>query len=739
METFTHASSCLWKYLDYSAINNSGQYLAIDSRPVSCARGTLKQIIGKFKSYVQSGSSTHHIEALNNPILCMNIICPLGSYDINVEPAKDDVLFTDSEKVLHIVEKFFEVVFGDLPIRDVRTLSKKPLTVNPENFDIMLASRKGRETSSSGQTTSTVRDSNVDGAAASRHPIALHRKSLDSVFSSMKDDIPKNASRESRSKELIPMDSTTEQRLSDEPLRAWQANMYGGNELNDDDLSVAGTGNMSYSDDEADVGGDLRNVSVSNPWTIAKINAPVRQTPYMSSTSDELVEGDVHLPTPLRQSGDVEGRSSIIQGDPYHSESSAQFPLTPKPTQRSSPFRSDLQFSSPSPFPYPMKAWGKVEGSSSLPRKRKQIAHDRDGGDLETWICQPLDLGPTEHQDEELDYETRFSTDQLHPNGFVSARTLPTGTPLSAIPEAPRRLYRKSTHHRQSGGALNRLLTSPLSGPDRPDFGTGLRRDPVSQQTELQFVRNSQAPSVSLHSESEELDSVGNTSTLQTSQASARPMHPDLAITMDYERRKQEATRKLREQLRQQAKSQRRSRVEDDEGISPAENNSPHKNRYNKAIAALAPTSMQENLTQATAVFEPGDPRGYLLRCQTREKACLSNAVEWQPKAKRRKTSMLPLETVSEDSTVRGLNLTLMTSNLLTNISITKHHDEYINSGVYTNGLASAASDLTAQLSNLLKRSYRHKNKEIADLQIDLNTILRNHVAKYMPELQVLA
>ena len=42
------------------------------------------------------------------------MVCPTGSYDANVEPAKDDVLFTDPEKFLEVVEAFFKSVYGQL-------------------------------------------------------------------------------------------------------------------------------------------------------------------------------------------------------------------------------------------------------------------------------------------------------------------------------------------------------------------------------------------------------------------------------------------------------------------------------------------------------------------------------------------------------------------------------------------------------------------------------------------------
>lgn len=100
---------------------------------MSCSRGTFKQIVGLYKTYLGSGAlrsgalgsgalgsdalgSGALIENTEKPkdcILCMNIICPCSSYDVNVEPAKDDVLFTNVDFVLRMLEDFFKDIYGD--------------------------------------------------------------------------------------------------------------------------------------------------------------------------------------------------------------------------------------------------------------------------------------------------------------------------------------------------------------------------------------------------------------------------------------------------------------------------------------------------------------------------------------------------------------------------------------------------------------------------------------------------
>lgn len=88
-----------------SKISGFGHFLSIDDRPVGTARGTLKQIITMFKERLRACSKS--LEGVKDPFIWMNITCPVGSYDPNVEPAKDDVVFEDSGLLLEAVGALF--------------------------------------------------------------------------------------------------------------------------------------------------------------------------------------------------------------------------------------------------------------------------------------------------------------------------------------------------------------------------------------------------------------------------------------------------------------------------------------------------------------------------------------------------------------------------------------------------------------------------------------------------------
>ncbi|KAL3478929.1 hypothetical protein BJX99DRAFT_223224 [Aspergillus californicus] len=101
---------------DYTKFNNSGQYISIDERPVSAGRGIAQDIVKLYKTYLRSISS-HCGPNLNitDPFVCVHIKCPEGSYDVNVEPSKDDVLFEDKKAVLLLVESLLRDAYGEIP------------------------------------------------------------------------------------------------------------------------------------------------------------------------------------------------------------------------------------------------------------------------------------------------------------------------------------------------------------------------------------------------------------------------------------------------------------------------------------------------------------------------------------------------------------------------------------------------------------------------------------------------
>jgi hypothetical protein len=60
-----------------------------------------------------AGKKTPPDKAISNPLLYLHIQCARGPYDSDIEPAKDDMLFSTSDTAATI-EEFFTEIYGDL-------------------------------------------------------------------------------------------------------------------------------------------------------------------------------------------------------------------------------------------------------------------------------------------------------------------------------------------------------------------------------------------------------------------------------------------------------------------------------------------------------------------------------------------------------------------------------------------------------------------------------------------------
>ncbi|OQE09006.1 hypothetical protein PENFLA_c119G05452 [Penicillium flavigenum] len=107
---------------DTSKINNAGQYISVDGRPLSSNRGIGHEIVKNFKQYVRvAASKSESSKSVSDPFLCLQIRCPRGTYDVNIEPAKDDLLFEDRDVVFALVENLFRDQYGEIDGKDRRT------------------------------------------------------------------------------------------------------------------------------------------------------------------------------------------------------------------------------------------------------------------------------------------------------------------------------------------------------------------------------------------------------------------------------------------------------------------------------------------------------------------------------------------------------------------------------------------------------------------------------------------
>ena len=130
-----------------------GAFLSVDSRPVSPARGTARKLISLFKTHLgRHLARVRPADTPKDPFIRLNIRCLPGSYDVNVEPSKDDVIFKDEQHLLDRFEAFLLLIYSTPephaslppPVTRVEADADSPVGVAPEALDHHLLSQVWR-------------------------------------------------------------------------------------------------------------------------------------------------------------------------------------------------------------------------------------------------------------------------------------------------------------------------------------------------------------------------------------------------------------------------------------------------------------------------------------------------------------------------------------------------------------------------------------------------------------------
>ncbi|KAK0628139.1 histidine kinase-like ATPase [Bombardia bombarda] len=112
-----------------------GFFFSVDSRPISSTKGTAMKLIAVFRAvFCQAIASSGSDKTVRNLFILVNLRCPLGSYDNNVEPSKDDVLFYDEQHVLSQFGKFLASNYSKSMHDFDRRLAEIPKEVSLETL-----------------------------------------------------------------------------------------------------------------------------------------------------------------------------------------------------------------------------------------------------------------------------------------------------------------------------------------------------------------------------------------------------------------------------------------------------------------------------------------------------------------------------------------------------------------------------------------------------------------------------
>lgn len=87
-------------------------FMSVDSRPVSFSKGAMRTLYSTFKARLSRNLEGLGINVTpKQPFLALNIKCPPGTYDPNIEPSKDEVLFANAQHLVTAFEHFLNKVY----------------------------------------------------------------------------------------------------------------------------------------------------------------------------------------------------------------------------------------------------------------------------------------------------------------------------------------------------------------------------------------------------------------------------------------------------------------------------------------------------------------------------------------------------------------------------------------------------------------------------------------------------
>ncbi len=592
-----------------------GQYISVDSRPVSHEKNTMRRIVTIFNRYVKE-SLTGSSEKVKSPFLRLDITCPAGSYDPNVEPAKNDVIFGNESIVLAAIETLFREVYGEPKIAHsfppTQTLKEKL-----DNFELLLARKPSAlpaNDAPSLPSRTPVSEQSAPEAARLSIPV-VPPMSVDvtateaSPFVGNEDTAEQEGNPKRKRAFDMSKDLCEEIEGYERPSRQFQQPY-----------------NPQFLFPDAEPG----SKNPMNPWIIAKMTLPIQHSGQSMNTI-ALAPSPVSRPVANRVTPPL-----------LSSESDSDVQSEVMPSRSMHTFqRDDIESLD-------------VKADQNLPYRRTGPA-----------VCQQTSRSKGRSLSADANDEILLDGDNSGNRGprneFISARNVQD----AALLTPPASLGPKNSRD------LNRPFVPPT------------RRNTENTSSDFDGLRQTKL-------NTDYGASRGHNRTQDDHQA-----NPDLEWSMDFEHRKELASRRRRDEL--YAATLEVDKTEALRVVRP----SPYKNRYNAAIATLEaryprPNTIETMKEPFRTSLSDGDPRAYLMR---RQKSVMAQKAKMGEglKLSRAKSSRLPLENIPENEKTNNLvlklssdpdSLRMVTNELMKN-------DMYAKKGVEFRGLRHGVLETT--------------------------------------------
>ncbi|KPI45098.1 DNA mismatch repair protein MutL [Cyphellophora attinorum] len=117
---------------------NIDSYFSVDKRPITTDRDVMRDLHKMYRSYLRNTICDVENIKVSKPFIALQLSCPPECYDVNVEPAKDRIMFYDQKTVIDLFEGMMIATYGELTKNDVTARVPRP-AAGPTPFEVLLA------------------------------------------------------------------------------------------------------------------------------------------------------------------------------------------------------------------------------------------------------------------------------------------------------------------------------------------------------------------------------------------------------------------------------------------------------------------------------------------------------------------------------------------------------------------------------------------------------------------------
>ena len=641
--------------------------------------------------------------------LYLRLSCPNGTYDVNIEPAKDEVMFEDPQIVLQLFETICKRVYGESSTsKKQEHMNKKEVNHNLDhrNFDLLLAKK-----------------SIVPAARDVKESIL----SLNGKTASTSDSkVPDTSTRDIGSMSDGFSGSAVTSKVG--------RNMYSLDDEVDNDSLADDHEADKDEDEEQDNDQDHFDAQVHNPFVLAKMNSRIKPQPaWTNNVVSEIAEAILTEVTPEH--------SIASSRKPTQSKSLALLPSPGTSPKRDGPYQN------PGP---PLRPWRRRQDSESEDSDETnislaQVGHVAKPTLLDAWTSSLNSLSPAQespqlvevrrseplsmpsHKKKAVQHSSPSITSEQRGNSEKSMHQKPFRTPFKKSPDVQARLATSRPEvlkpYLTPGPSSDRATHSPASiREEEQALLTHLQPTRLRVSTELDEImdfEHRKRQSIIQHRASEEQAQKRNFAHAAVTSSNIVKA-PPVALRRIPNEDVPEGSQDIETPYATRFATIHEPPADHDIPVQPksaSHTQNPHMNRYRKAIRDLearaegspktrvgqdidiladiaSQTKAPASIIGTQTKLSPTDPRAYLIRQH--------EAGTTEKKLKRSKTLKLPFEVITPDLATydmlaevqdSALMCTSSTESLIRASTLLKRIDPYVFAGTIEQGLAGTTVD----------------------------------------------